>query len=441
MMSDYAMTLTYEIPAIEGRDKQSKTIVLDTIDDSTIDKSNDITTHPIVTGEMVADHSIKNPLSMNVTGSFSIKQGKAIVINSDGAVLGNVQELFEEIMDNAYICQLVKVQYVESSNSRQEGHARFAIRKNMVLKSIQWTEKINSVGFDFNFTQVLIAEVEEGEVNVDDAFLPNITEPETLNFTDTLLDISMVDKMVIKTLIETGLITDGFLSVLGSMTATSLVAIGVAVGIAFAVAAMIPGIGHAAIGIAALIGAVVVVAVGIYKLFKRLINSTKYKIKQFQAYKNDKKTQKEVKRFCNFEGEIHKQLYQLNDVLQVRKINTNEPQECMLTIGSFYYIFTFERNNLNNSYSLTVTQPTDNGNQERAIVSDVKSALRGIDECTDRNAIFRADETAEYVYLMQVDEEGKNDSDLSTYYIFISSINMNDYTNLIQDIIKNALCY
>ena len=62
--------------------KTPKTILLDSIEDVQVDESSQLTTHPIVTGDMVADHMIKEPCSMTISGELSINGSDNI--NFDG---------------------------------------------------------------------------------------------------------------------------------------------------------------------------------------------------------------------------------------------------------------------------------------------------------------------------------------------------------------------
>lgn len=428
-MSEFAMTISCRL---NENDTTLTTIVLDTVFDNTINSTSTVTTHPIVNGDTIADHMFNNPNTLNVRGTFSLNGSKAFVVNGEGTYLENVQDMFEKIKREGILCEIVKVQIVKGNENTEE--ARFKRRSSMVLNNITWTERINSLDFSFGFTQALIADVQEYDVDIDDAFLPNCTEPETLNFTDTLIDWNVVDSAVIQALKDFDLITDEFLSFMSSLTATSLVALGVGL----VVAKVIASISFVA-PVVAIVGAVVagaaILVKGIVNWFKGNAQKKKYRVEQFKKYKNDEKNRKEVQRFSNFIGEIHTQLYKLNDAIKVYAISANEPQECMLTIDNNYYIFTFTKNNTANKYSLSITDINDT---VKGVLSDVTSAKTDISQCTSSNAIFRSDEGGSYIYLFCPDEDK---TDLTNYLILVSSINMDEYNNAITDIIKNALTY
>ena len=425
-MSDFAITISCKLNPTD----QSETVfVLDTVNDNTINSSSTITNHPIVTGDMIADHMYINPDSLSINGSFSLNGSKGIVIDSSGSKLKNVEELFEKIKREGIHCTIVKVFLSESQSNLNDG-PRFKIRHNMVLTNIQWTERINSLNFSFTFNQALVADVQTYDVDISDQYLPNVSEPATLSFTDTLIDWNQIDSIIVSQLNSFNLITDEFLNYLKTMTSASLIAIGVAAVIAKVVIA-IPYVREAV----AILAVGYIIGKAIYTWIDGLVKRKKYRIEQFQYYKDDKKNKQEVKRFSNFIGQIHKNIEQLNNALKVYSITSNEPQECMLSIDNNYYIFTFKRDNTTNKYSLVITDIDDN---VRGVKNDITSAFENIGQCTSKNSIFKADEGGSSIYLMCPDD---NKSDLTKYYILVSSMDLDKYNDSIRKIIENALTY
>lgn len=130
-------------------DNKETTILLDTINETTVNTSSNLTQHPIVNGDIVADHMYKDPITISLSGSFSLNGGTLMNIASTGSALSNIQTLFEKIKNEGIVCSLMKVM----TDSKQ--NMRFLERNNMVLTSIRWTEKVNSMDFSFSFTQVL----------------------------------------------------------------------------------------------------------------------------------------------------------------------------------------------------------------------------------------------------------------------------------------------
>lgn len=130
-------------------DNKETTILLDTINETSVNTSSNLTQHPIVNGDMVADHMYKDPITISLSGSFSLNGGTLMNISSTGSSLSNIQTLFERIKNEGIVCSLMKVM----TDSKQ--NMRFLERNNMVLTSIRWSEKVNSMDFSFTFTQVL----------------------------------------------------------------------------------------------------------------------------------------------------------------------------------------------------------------------------------------------------------------------------------------------
>lgn len=417
--------------------KTPKTILLDSIEDVQVDESSQLTTHPIVTGDMVADHMIKEPCSMTISGELSMNGSDNINFDGSKPTLKACQETFGKIKNNAYMCSITKL-------AMNTNEVRFLQRENMVLTSIQWTERVNSLAFTLTFTQVLVSDVQEYEVDMQDENLPAVTEPATLSFSSTLMDWDQVDRLVIDTCAAEGLTTDEFMTMLKSAGTSYLIggaAVGAAILITYIAACASIPVGGWIVGIVSLaIAGVAIIGYGIYSAIKSAVNSRKYRVDQFKKYKDDKKNQAEVERFSNFIGDIHNQLMKLNDAFYVYQISSNEPQECMLSISDEYYIFAFEKNNVNNKWTVNVTMPA----RDDSVVAANKSidcAKTSYADCNSGNALFRASGSGAYVYLMYVRNEDLATDDLRNYYILVSGMKPEDFTNAVTEIIKNAILY
>lgn len=417
--------------------KTPKTILLDSIEDVQVDESSQLTTHPIVTGDMVADHMIKEPCSMTISGELSMNGSDNINFDGFKPTLKACQETFGKIKNNAYMCSITKL-------AMNTNEVRFLQRENMVLTSIQWTERVNSLAFTLTFTQVLVADVQEYEVDMQDENLPAVTEPATLSFSSTLMDWDQVDRLVIDTCATEGLTTDEFMTMLKSAGTSYLIggaAVGSAILITYiAASASIPVAGWVVGAVSLAVAGVAIIGYGIYSAIKSALNSRKYRVDQFKKYKDDKKNQAEVERFANFVGDIHNQLMKLNDAFYVYQISSNEPQECMLSISDEYYIFAFEKNNVNNKWAVNVTMPA----RDDSVVAANKSidcAKTSYADCNSENALFRASGSGAYVYLVYVRNEDLLADDLRNYYILISGMKPEDFTNAVTEIIKNAILY
>ena len=446
-MSDFAYVITARDYPKQG---EVTSLVLDTVSESTVNANSVITTHPISSGDYVADHMYDNPDEISINGVFSLNGNKGLVVDKAGSRLDNVQTIFEDIKRLGILCDAVKVHIVQNGATSQQ-EARFKVRESLVLRNIVWTEGINSLKYSFNFTQVMLVEAQSYEVDMDDKFLPNITEPQTLNFTDTLIDWNQLDAAIMKVLEETDIVTDEFKNVLSSWGKTLLVQIvGAAVAAVIVSSTLVPAAGAA---ITATIGGVVVglsttgvgaivalaglvvasTAIAIVKLVK----DYKYRVKPFRKYLSDKKTNKEIKRFGDLIGTLHDNLLVLNDAIKVYAVSSNEPQECMLSLDDNYFIFTFTKNNTNGRYSLAV----ENFDAEQtAVKNDITSSPTNIGQLTSNNALFKTSSDGLYVYLMYTGEESEEEKNkLTNYYLMTSKIKMEDYNQAVMDIIKNAI--
>lgn len=421
-MSDYAMIITCKL---NRDDTEVTTLVIPTVSESTVNATSTVTTHPIVTGEQVADHMYDEPDSMSFSGSFSLNGSKGIVLENRQLKLADYQELFEKIKKNGIICDIVKAK-IDDKNADS---VSFKIRRSMVLTSITWTERVNSLSFSFNFTQVRTVEVQAYDVDTTDSFLPNLEEPQTLNFTDVLLDWNQVDALLNSQLFSLKLMTQQFIDNLKSYTSTQLVALGVGVAVAAAIviAFSVPVAGW----IAGAVVAIGIFAIGIFNRVKAVINQHKYLVEQFKYYEDDRKMNAEITRYADFVGAIHQQLYSLNDVIKVYSVGSSVDQECFLSINDNYYIFTFTKNSSTNTYDLVI-KDADNSNQK--VVNDISGTFTSFDQLRNDNCQFRSGNYRTYLVRLADDA-----ADLTGYYIVVANTDLDKFQQTVSDIIINAL--
>lgn len=435
-------------------DDEDLMIEFDRVDESTISTTSDITNHPLVTGDMIADHMYRNPITMSVTGSFSLNGNKPTTFPGSSDRLSNIETLFEKIKNKGAFCELVKMSRANDSSTR------FLVRKNMVLTSITWTERQNSLNFSFNFTEAITANVQtvEYDIDVTDSNLPAITDASTLDFTDTLLDWQQIDEIVTRQLYDVGLVTAEFLQyavdtakamaagTLVGAVAGIVVGYSVLIGISLAVGS-IPVAGWIAAGIIVAVGFIVGLFIGLFQGIKKAEAQRKYKVQAFELYEDDRRNQQEVERFANYIGSIHQNLEYLEDVMQVYGIASNENQECMTYIDDKYYIFTFTKNNTSGKYGLVVKDIED-----KVVASmPVIDGLTNIGECTRSNCLFRTSDGGFFIYLINLKaEEAINDgksqeeideinNDLTSYAIFVSQTDMEQFNSMISEIVVNAM--
>lgn len=407
-------------------DGNRQSIILDTINDVNIGMSSTLTTHPIVNGDVVADHMYKEPINLTISGTFGLNGGQGIVVTSAGPKLANIQSLFERIKNEAVMCDIIK-----TTVDLKDNGVRFQERRNMVLTSISWTERVNSLGFSFGFTQIMTVEIQTLDVDTEDEFLPSTTELQTLNFTDVILDWNEVNNIVISAGVRRKIIAQEFLDLLQTYSANALIALGVTGLVAATVVTvlgLVPVAGWIILGVAAvgLLIARVVTAIDAAK------NAEKY-IDTFKKYNDDKKNQQEVVRFSNFVGDIHKQLQVLNDAIRVWQVGSNEEQEAMITIDNYNYIFEFSKNTYTRQWKLSVK---DVDGKEVGQLSHLMASPTSFSDCAETKPLFRTYGYGSYVYLIRTGNS--RDTDLRTCYIIASSIHPAEFNQKLEDIIVNA---
>lgn len=426
---EYAVLISY----IDPNDATNAvTIILDTVNDTNITASSTVTEHPTVNGTPMADHMYKNPIDLTLNGTFSLNGKKAILIDKAGKSLARVEKIFEDIKDKGILCTISKIKIVDRDSTPQ-----FTVRDNMVLQSINWVEKINSLGFTFNFREALRADVQVYDVDPDDRFAPDITFADASNFSDTLLDWDAVDKEVLQALVDYDLVANDFLEYLATISVGSLVAIGIGAAVATALASTLVALGVAASTIpivGAVVAAAATIVVGFFALVK-LIKKSKYRIKAFKYYKNAMKRDKEVKRFTEFYESIHNKIRSLDGAIKVWSVTENKAQETIVNIDGSYYIFNFEKNNVDSGYAYKLNISDINDTTIKC--TNTNCAINAFTDGNDHNMLFKTSKSR--VYLIR--DANADPNDLTRYFICAAQLSPVDFSNALVDIIQEAIKY
>lgn len=423
---EYAVLISY----IDPNDATNAvTIILDTVNDTQVNASSTVTEHPTVNGTPMADHMYKNPIDLTLNGTFSLNGKKAILIDKAGKSLARVEKIFEDIKDKGILCTISKIKIVDRDSTPQ-----FTVRDNMVLQSINWVEKINSLGFTFNFREALRADVQVYDVDPDDRFAPDITYADASNFSDTLLDWDAVDEEVLQALIDYNLAADDFLEYLATISVGSLIAIGIGAVVATALASTLVALGVTISTIPIVGAAVAAVVIGIFALFK-LIKKRAYKIKAFVYYKNATKRDKEVKRFMEFYDSIHNKIRTLDGTMKVWSVSENKAQETLVNIDGSYYIFNFERNNVDSGYAYKLNVSDINDTAIKC--TNTNCAINAFTDGNDNNMLFSTSKSR--VYLIR--DANADPNDLTRYFICAAQLSPVDFSEALTKIIQEAIKY
>ena len=107
------------------------------VDNVTINLNSTISAHPIVSGDMIADHMFKDPSSITISGKISTHGDSYTVVlgaNILNRSIAQVQEMFEKVKNEGLLCKVSKIDL-----DLGDQVPKFIKRENMVLSSIEWT--------------------------------------------------------------------------------------------------------------------------------------------------------------------------------------------------------------------------------------------------------------------------------------------------------------
>lgn len=378
-------------------DNTDTNVMLDTIDDVNVGSSSVLTKHPIVNGDIISDHMYKEAITVQISGSFSLNGGTLVDINTSGSTLSNIQKLFERLKNEGIICTLMKVTTDATQN------IRFLQRNNMVLTDIGWREKINSMGFNFTFTQVLTnagAIISQNSVNLtndeddypvegigygtpegttiaqtgDDEYIPSIEDQtpdpaymtpgngiaeanvSTTSVSLTSINISDLLHMVINKLTSKGYVTKAFMDIIKSYSKETL----------------IQYLKSQVSNTTTVEQNVIYAVLKDNYTFGAKATTTKENAvfdKSFLGLNDVSNT----KRFLKYVYETYKTCYQFTNQILVYYTRRTGEQKFEITFhnqGKTMY-FVLSRNNINNSYNLTMYEVNGNNYTNRRSVQNL----------------------------------------------------------------------
>lgn len=452
---------------------------IDYLNDRDVNANSHVATQPMQRGDYMADHMYRDPVTLNLSGQFSMNgrnwNNKSYEFMSTNNRLTDVQKTFEYIKNNGILCNIVtiatNVDTLDAADADRYdvNNTRFISRENMALEGIRWTEKVNSINFAFSFKEVITVEEVEYDVDTTDMFLPNVEGPKEASFGTLLMETNKLPEIVVKALYDKGLIkkkwaqemiqefNDVYEASIGNsinyypsdtkqmieatkrtLNATILnpvviralaVAVGAivvakicaAVAVAAGATASIVPVGTIIVGVAAV---AVAIGAGIYALWKNYKNRKLAK----KAFKNGKEDLERLDKVC---ADVEKEINAANIDIKVIEIQSDDDQEISLSIGGSYFYISFTAIPDVPYFNVQITS-TD----ERWTEADVKSKgmpyITSIDELETERVWFKnhSNKDPYEIYLMNVNvnddvlqnsEEEKNNilKKLSTYQIWI----------------------
>ena len=438
--------------------------------------SIDIFTHPLITGDIVADHIVRQPKTATITGKFSSLQeanytdfSNFETSSSSSNRLTNIQAYFENVRDKALFVTICMI------NENEE--EQFISEKNLVLKSFTLDKSQTTADFTMQFQEILLVQNFSNDYNINeneiDPNLPSITDPSTASFTQTLLNVEDVVKYVVKVYYDATIIESEFLYGLveycknafpktgaqwgGLAVTTGAVLIGsvvlattivkglIAIGVASSTAGPVGWIVGAAVALVALIGIAIAKSVNAAK-------RAKYKIKQFHYYKdNTAKSESEYNRFLTHLDDVTKSLTALDDYITVYSITYNGVQECSIDINNNYYWLSFEKDNaISSGCKWRVSVKEAYTANEDTVASKRLTYLSDMSEASLSTALY-VDNSKYQIFIFikanciydidgnSITPTDEQLNDLTNYYIVVTNLDMNKWNKTLQAVIKDAI--
>lgn len=206
-MYSYRTVISFPFPTLIKNNKgeevytnEIKYLPLDYQSSKTVNANSQIASQPLMSGDVMADHMYRQPISVNVGGKFGVFGRNAL--NDSYSFIGganrleNIEKTFEFIKNNGILCTITTIETDidkpdadnDTNGVYSNAKSRFITRKNMALNSISWTEHENTLEFNLGFTEVISIDLIEYEVDAADAYLPNINEPNPRSIGTLLLE-------------------------------------------------------------------------------------------------------------------------------------------------------------------------------------------------------------------------------------------------------------
>ncbi|MCI6929136.1 MAG: hypothetical protein MR759_07645 [Ruminococcus sp.] len=416
--------------AVQIFDKtDNRKIYLENVSDSQITKNITITTHPVVSGEEIADHYYKEPITMTINGVISLNGSKSEVlegstVKGNPRMLRRFEEVFERVQNDGHLCDIVKIQRGES------GSYRFSKRENMVLTAISWTEGINTLGFNMTFTQALIVDqtifeddnrIDTGKTDRDnnntlpDETLPNVNVPDKTSFAREIVDWDVIEAQIVASLRMAGVFGERFFTAALSINYLSEPLTEEKV----RDEKSIRNVTLADIQKACRIFALSLDYIGKNNPFEldvieksgKHYNKERNRMEGMEGTRTDpilfaKDPVRSLKHVGQFIKELDGYLKSLESHYEMYRFPQSGEQDVLVTIGNEDFVFQVRNNNVNGSYKITVLQGQNSAAENPVSVggiSDIRGGISTYMQATNSNAILRTG-GGQYVHLLKLEE-------------------------------------
>lgn len=425
----------------QGFDSETRYIPIDLVSGVSISASSDITTYPLITGDIISDHKYDNPRTVEISGTFGLNGKYASMDGTPFAFGGNKSSRLKNIED--YFFSVRKYGKFISLVSVLNGENRFSTIDNLVISNLRFERNFNTLKFSFSLKEIYTYE-NDNELdileNASDPNLPCLSSFKSCDFAKEVLSYDSIDEMTITQLADNGLIAASFGEAFyGVVKAGVITTVSIAVAVvifyilvkilaklaiisastaavlttgASTIAALgaIPVVGWVAIGVGAL-AALIGMGVTIWKTIKR---STL--ISEFRGYDNDSQNKEESERFLNVLECVRSAFNTAakNNNIKFYKFNSNAiKQTTYLTIDDNIYQFNAEQ--ISNGWSLKVINTSDNDSIVQTKNTSRLVGFSSLFSLKNTDAIFHTDSKT-YVYILNKAYvyESYSDDDLKT---------------------------
>lgn len=376
-------------------DTTTRYIVLDKVEAPTVSLSTQISSYPLINGDVISDHKYDMPANVSLKGSFSMNgrfNDTFTSFKGDYQRLENIQDYFENVRKYGKTITLI---------AQYNGQDRFKKRDNLVIKNINWTIGINSLAFSFELQQVYFAEF-DSEIQIDedlrDPDAPTLASTRTLDFVEDVITTDGVYEIIIKQMNEVGLIAQSFLDVfekyIVANTVISLigvVAVSLIVGslVHLGLIAATASAALAATGVGLIVVAGVIAVVALVSFIGAIVEAVargSY-ISEFKDLGNDTQNEKEVSRFANLLEYCKNQIASVGEYVDCYGFSSNnDKQQMYLSIDDTVYVFKFEKDNTTGFWQMTIA---DLNNEDRILKTVPEMTGNGAFlDCQKSDAIY-----------------------------------------------------
>lgn len=472
-------------------------LLLDTIQERTISGTNTTPSQPMQSGDTISDHTYREPNTYNISGSFSLDGDKVYNLGNQNDYvndftktkmdrLSRIQETFEAIKKGGYLCTLTFMSMPDNTTSLSNAvlsnaSTRFKIRKNMQLKSFQWSEKLNTFKYTLNFSEIIFVNQQEyydlPEEERTYYKLPKINAPSASSLSAVLTDPNnnTLYETIIRQLYDNGYIKKEFLEYCANTgldsigeafkgTALILVAIAaVAIAKGIVTSAVIVTAASAGVaGVAATMGtvtvsmlfpvgavvagaiAIVMVVAGINKLIKAGKKAKKViKLRNGSAIEG-------LNTLQGIFNNVANALNKIDSKVNIYKFNSDAAQQTVIKINGKTYVIEVSENNMGGDIPWNFKVLDTELRPINTVVNNNPPIITNMNQFNSSGIWFVDSEKIYEVFIVNLSldlEQNQNNIDAfknvagnaSTYSIWVSEDDINENINNITQHVLDIL--